>query len=567
MGDGEMSIKPPTIGEFLAAANATYSRDVPPDLQPFKDSAGNQITSVADWLGFYGETFIDQNGNIIVAYEGTSQNNALYAAGTAFVDAALAADVLDPLSVAAPVLPAFIDAADLIKLVVQAGGGGDSHPIYITGHSLGGTEAEYAASVSPEVVGGITFGATGVPGYIGLGGESNSSNFFDYVEHRDPVGHTDSPWMQHYGTVAKIGPLGLFDLSYHNLPRQYATDLADVTSPFEPQSTLPVSIGGTATIAKSFLWSFDPDNTADELTYTVITAPSHGAILLNGLAAPSFTQADIDNGQVTYVENGDFAGGDSFTFQVSDPAGNHTPTDPFRIAILDQAGPVVTTNESLSASVGGSAPLSPFLLDTVSLDNTPDQLIYQLTAAPQHGALLVGGAAFPLFTQSDIDNSRVQYVNSGDGATSDSFAFVAWDSSADWTAGSFNIAIQPNGAIGNSAASHSAAGGSNAGGWQRSVPDGYQMVGIGDFHGNGASDILLRNPTSGDVAELRSDQGMNFSDIGWAEPGWEVAGTADLNGDGTTDIVFDFPGSGAAGAFIMNDGHPAWVTLGSTTAA
>jgi hypothetical protein len=99
------------------------------------------------------------------------------------------------------------------------------------------------------------------------------------------------------------------------------------------------------------------------------------------------------------------------------------------------------------------------------------------------------------------------------------------------------------------------------------VPDGYQMVGIGDFHGNGASDILLRNPTSGDVAELRSDQGMNFSDIGWAEPGWEVAGTADLNGDGTTDIVFDFPGSGAAGAFIMNDGHPAWVTLGSTTAA
>jgi hypothetical protein len=96
------------------------------------------------------------------------------------------------------------------------------------------------------------------------------------------------------------------------------------------------------------------------------------------------------------------------------------------------------------------------------------------------------------------------------------------------------------------------------------VPDGYQIVGVGDFHGNGWSDILLRNPTSGDIAELRSDQGMTFSDIGWAGPGWEIAGTADLNGDGTTDIVLQFPGSGAVGAFIMSDGHPTWALLGST---
>jgi Tol biopolymer transport system component len=96
------------------------------------------------------------------------------------------------------------------------------------------------------------------------------------------------------------------------------------------------------------------------------------------------------------------------------------------------------------------------------------------------------------------------------------------------------------------------------------VPDGYQIVGVGDFHGNGWSDILLRNPTSGDIAELRSDQGMTFSDIGWAGPGWEIAGTTDLNGDGTTDIVLQFPGSGAVGAFIMSDGHPTWALLGST---
>jgi hypothetical protein len=251
---------------------------------------------------------------------------------------------------------------------------------------------------------------------------------------------------------------------------------------------------------------------------------------------------------------------------VSDPAGNHTPIDPFLIAIVDQPGPVVAADNTLAAPLGGSAGLNHFMLDSVALGNTPDQMIYQLTAAPEHGALLVGGVAFPLFTQSDIDNSRVQYVNNGDGATGDSFSFVAWDSNADWTAGSFNIAIQPSGATGNSAAPHAAAGGSDPGGWQGSVPDDYQMAGVGDFHGNGASDILLRDPTSGDVAELRADQRMNFSDIGWAGPGWEVAGTTDVNGDGTTDIVFDFPGSGAVGAFIMHDGHPTWAPLGSTSA-
>jgi hypothetical protein len=341
----------------------------------------------------------------------------------------------------------------------------------------------------------------------------------------------------------------------------------DTTAPIEPQSTLPVAIGGAATISHGFLWSEDPDNTADQLTYTIIDKPAHGTILDNGVAAMSFTQADIDNGLVQYAENGDSATSDTFTFQVSDPAGNHTPTDPFNIAILNQAGPVVAADNTLAAPLGGSAGLNHFMLDSVALGNTPDQMIYQLMAAPEHGALLVSGVAFPLFTQSDIDNSRVQYVNNGDGATSDSFSFVAWDANAEWTGGSFNIAIQPNGATGNSAAPQTAAGGSDGSAWQGSVPDGYQIAGVGDFHGNGASDILLRNPTSGDVAELRSDKGMNFSDIGWAGPGWEIAGTTDLNGDGTTDIVFNFPGGGAAGAFIMNDGHPTWVALGSTTAA
>jgi hypothetical protein len=122
-----------------------------------------------------------------------------------------------------------------------------------------------------------------------------------------------------------------------------------------------------------------------------------------------------------------------------------------------------------------------------------------------------------------------------------------------------DIAVQPSTAIATAADPQIATSGSEGANWQDSVPDGYQIVAVG-----GSSDILLPNPTTGDVAELRSDNGMTFSDIGLADPGSEVAGATDPNGDGTPDIVFDFPGSGAVGAFMMNDGHATLTPLSST---
>jgi predicted patatin/cPLA2 family phospholipase len=55
-------------------------------------------------------------------------------------------------------------------------------------------------------------------------------------------------------------------------------------------------MGGAPTISHGFLWSVDPDNTADQLTYTIVDRSAHGLILENGVAAASFTRADIDNG-------------------------------------------------------------------------------------------------------------------------------------------------------------------------------------------------------------------------------------------------------------------------------
>jgi hypothetical protein len=235
------------------------------------------------------------------------------------------------------------------------------------------------------------------------------------------------------------------------------------SNPFEPQSALPVSVGGMATLSHDFLSSIDPAATADQLTYTIVSGPQHGAILDNGVPVTSFTQADIDSGRVQYVNSGDGANSDGFTFQLFGPFGNHTPTEPFTIAILNQMGPAVEGGGRVSVPDGGGAPILNFALDTVALGNTPDQVIYQLTAAPEHGEVLIGGVQFNYFTQAQIDDGLVQYANDGDGASSDSFSFVAWDSDAEWTAGTFNILMQPAAGTGSAAAQQTVAGAGDSG--------------------------------------------------------------------------------------------------------
>jgi hypothetical protein len=73
---------------------------------------------------------------------------------------------------------------------------------------------------------------------------------------------------------------------------------------------------------------------------------------------------------------------------------------------------------------------------------------------------------------------------------------------------------------------------------------------------------MLHNSTTGDVAELRTDSGMTFSDIGWTPPAWETAGTGDYNGDGTTDILIKDALSGNVSEFQMNNGHATWSSIG-----
>jgi hypothetical protein len=84
---------------------------------------------------------------------------------------------------------------------------------------------------------------------------------------------------------------------------------------------------------------------------------------------------------------------------------------------------------------------------------------------------------------------------------------------------------------------------------------GWKAVGTGDFNDDGLSDILLQNTTSGQVAIWEMD-GTNVIGGGAVSsipgPSWQAIGTEDFNGDGHSDILWQNVTSGQAAIWEMN---------------
>ena len=116
-----------------------------------------------------------------------------------------------------------------------------------------------------------------------------------------PIGlHFIENYFEHFGLPASLPPADLVGKL-----ASFASELIlAVTGPFEPKTTLPVPIGGSATISRDFLWSTDSIFGDDQLTYSVLAPPSHGTLLLNGNPTSHFTQDDINRGVVQYREDG-----------------------------------------------------------------------------------------------------------------------------------------------------------------------------------------------------------------------------------------------------------------------
>jgi hypothetical protein len=89
------------------------------------------------------------------------------------------------------------------------------------------------------------------------------------------------------------------------------------------------------------------------------------------------------------------------------------------------------------------------------------------------------------------------------------------------------------------------------------VPTNWQIVAQRDFDGDGKTDILWRDTTSGAVA-LWLMNGLTLKQpaisIGTVPTHWVIAGASDFNGDGNADILWYDTSTGTVAIWLMNGG-------------
>ncbi len=133
--------------------------------------------------GCTAAAFTDGQGHVIVAFQGTQTPQQSLA------------DVELMGGMKGSAIPGFQDAVAFTRTVEQVANarGIPSSSVFVTGHSLGGTLAEYVASQTG--LGGASFAGSGVPGYKAPA--ATASNFTSYVEHGDAFANWSSDGAEH----------------------------------------------------------------------------------------------------------------------------------------------------------------------------------------------------------------------------------------------------------------------------------------------------------------------------------------------------------------------------------
>ncbi|MBS1186777.1 MAG: Hemolysin-type calcium-binding region, partial [Burkholderiaceae bacterium] len=178
-------------------------------------------------------------------------------------------------------------------------------------------------------------------------------------------------------------------------------------------SVIQGAAGTVVTSAK--LGVSDLDNAAAQRTYTVGTATTHGTLYKSGVALSAgntFTQADIDAGNITYTNDGLSAAADSFAFTVSDGAGGSIASTTFTINVAPP-GPLVTN--VTSAAANGTYKIGDVIAITVTFDK----------------AVNVTGAPTLLLETGTTDHVASYASGTGSNTLIFNYTVQAGDSSAD----------------------------------------------------------------------------------------------------------------------------------------
>ncbi|MEZ0052671.1 hypothetical protein ABIA30_003693 [Mycobacterium sp. MAA66] len=213
---GPTNDQTPTVAQFLdAAAGAYVLGGQPGGLKPFTVN-GFQMQTFNPLSGAVGKAWVTPQGQIVIAYQGTTGGtNLLFHPLIAITQF-----ITDFQIIFTHTTPqAFYDSLAFERAVQAAATaqGYSTGDIYLTGHSLGGWEAQYVAQQTG--LGGIGFEGPGLN--TSVAGNGVNSNFVNIETYGDTAAYfsTDLPGLQplmpayvpgggskpHYGDIVMIG--------------------------------------------------------------------------------------------------------------------------------------------------------------------------------------------------------------------------------------------------------------------------------------------------------------------------------------------------------------------------
>jgi hypothetical protein len=310
---------------------------------------------------------------------------------------------------------------------------------------------------------------------------------------------------------------------------------------------IAVANGSTVIATATDLTATDSDNTNAQLVYTV-TGASHGTVLLGGIAATSFTQADLVANAVSFQHDGSATNG-SFTVSLTD--GTATPQSTTITAAIDVTE-VLRPASGIHGDLGGD-----HRADLVIRDAAGTITLWQMNGGQVQSSQTIGAigtewhidgiADFNWDGKADVllhnDTGAVStwQMDKGQIQSSQTIGILGSEWSIDGS-GDFNgdgksdvLLRSDDGTIST---------------WQmdgthiatqqtiRVVGADQHLIGSGDFNGDHNSDILWR-ADDGVIStwQMKGSQIQSQQIIGVIGTEWHLNGTGDFNGDGKADIL------------------------------
>ncbi|NXI78201.1 CSPG4 protein, partial [Rhipidura dahli] len=158
-----------------------------------------------------------------------------------------------------------------------------------------------------------------------------------------------------------------------------------------------------------------------ELTYEILSLPKYGRIYVNNLLMDSFTQLDLIKGYVTYRHDDSNNLIDTFNFTVH--AGDVHLDAGLQVRIYlesHQQPPRIVNNNNLLVEEGKQVKISKGKLQVVHEKSSPSEIVFTVRQLPVHGYIrkfsseesYLSSDQRPAlsFTQQDVDEGKVQYV-------------------------------------------------------------------------------------------------------------------------------------------------------------